>query len=315
VTVAAGNEGVFETSADNPYVLTVSASNPDDLLYAWSNTGNNIDMAAPGSAYSTQRGGTYSAVSGTSIAAPIVAGIAALVLSSNPNLSADDVQAILKESADDRGVAGWDSSYGWGRVNAERAAIMAGGGSVDTAPPAVSFISPSPGATVSGSVSVQVNASDNVGVVWINLSVDETPSGSDTTAPYSFNWDSSSIPNGEHTLVATAQDASGNTSTATISVTVNNSVDTTPPSISISSPAAGGRVSGNVSVLVSASDQVGVVRVELYVDGGLSATSTTSPFTTRWNAKRARLGAHTLQCKAFDAAGNVGTSATRTVYR
>jgi subtilisin family serine protease len=315
VTVAAGNEAVFESAADNPYVLTVSGSNPDDLLYAWSNTGNNIDLAAPGNAYSTTRGGGYSAVSGTSIAAPIVAGVAALVLSNNPNLTGQEVQDTLKQSADDCGTPGWDSSYGWGRVNAERALSGAGGGGGDTTPPNLSFMSPSSGATVSSTVPVQVDASDNVGVASVTLSVDGVSPGTDSASPYSFNWDTLSSTNGSHTLVASARDAAGNTSTASISVTVNNLIDTTPPGISILSPANGGRVSGQVSVLVSATDQVGVVRVDLYVDGALTSSTTTAPFTTKWNARRARAGAHTIQCRAYDAAGNVGLSANCTVYR
>jgi len=315
VTVAAGNEAVFEPALDNPYELTVSGSDPNDLLYGWSNTGNNIDLAAPGSAYSTTRGGGYSSVSGTSIAAPIVAGVAALVISNNPNLTGQEVQDTLKQSADDLGTPGWDSSYGWGRVNAERALSGGGGGGGDSTPPNVSFLSPSAGATVSSTLSVQVDAADNVGVASVTVSVDGASLGSDSTAPYTFTWDTKSSLNGSHTLVATAQDAAGNKSTASMSVTVNNIADTTPPSISILSPSNGARISSQVTVLVSASDQVGVARVDLYVDGALTSSATTSPFTTKWNAKKAKAGAHTLQCRAYDAAGNVGLSGNLTVYK
>jgi len=58
-----------------------------------------------------------------------------------------------------------------------------------------------------------------------------------------------------------------------------------------------------------------VVKVELYVDGALTATSTRAPFTTKWNTQRVRAGAHTLQLKAYDAAGNRGVSALVTVYK
>jgi hypothetical protein len=91
--------------------------------------------------------------------------------------------------------------------------------------------------------------------------------------------------------------------------------DTTPPTVVISSPVNGATVSGNVSVRVSASDNVGVNRVEFYVDGALKSTSTSAPFTTTWNSRKASSGAHTLQSKAYDAAGNRGDSPTVTVYR
>jgi len=58
VTVSAGNESTFDATADNPYVLTVSATDGNDSLTYWSNTGNNIDLAAPGTGiYTTLRGG------------------------------------------------------------------------------------------------------------------------------------------------------------------------------------------------------------------------------------------------------------------
>ena len=63
-----------------------------------------------------------------------------------------------------------------------------------------------------------------------------------------------------------------------------------------------------------ATDNVGVVRVELLVDGALTATATSAPFTTRWNTRKAPPGAHVLQVKAYDAAGNCRFSSPITVY-
>jgi hypothetical protein len=236
------------------------------------------------------------------------------VLSVNPALTASQVQEILKQSADDKGTAGWDSSYGWGRVNAERAVSLASGGG-DTTAPNVSFTSPTSGASVSGLVSVQITANDNVGVISVTLSVDGVLFGGDNTAPYSFSWDTRSLSNGTHTLTATAQDAAGNSRGASVSVTVANAGDTTAPTITITSPVAGSTVSGNVSVVVSTSDNVSVVRVELYVDGQLKATTTSAPFTSRWNTRRESNGAHILQCRAYDTAGNSASSPTVTVYK
>ena len=315
VSVSAGNQGTFDPSPDNPYILTVSATDPNDALYPWSNTGNNIDVAAPGCVYSTLRGGGYNAACGTSFSAPIVAGAAALVLSVNPGLTGAQVTSILQKSADDLGPGGWDPSYGWGRVNAAKAVATAGGGSVDTQPPSVSFTSPANGAVVSGTITVQVAADDNVGVTSVSIAVDGALLCTLGAAPYFCSWNTATVANGTHTLTATAKDAAGNTATASITVTVSNATDTTPPTITITSPQAGSTVSGNVSILVNATDNVGVVKVVLYVDGALTATSTTAPFTTKWNSRKAAPGAHSLQTKAYDAASNVGTSAPVTVYR
>jgi hypothetical protein len=156
-----------------------------------------------------------------------VAGVAALVISVNPGLTASHVRGILEQSTDDLGPAGWDSSYGWGRVNAARAVSMALGA---------------------------VNATGG--------------------AP-----------------------------------------DSTPPTVTVTTPTAGATVIRTSSVSVTATDNVGVVRVELYLDGEWVATVRTWPFTTRWRTHWYVFGAHTLQCKAYDAAGNVGISVPVTVYR
>lgn len=319
VTISAGNYSTFDPSTDNPYVLTVSGITGSNVIWANSNTGNNIDLCAPYYVYTTIAGARYSGMVGTSFSAPIVAGVAALVISVNPSLTASQIQDILKQSADDLGPVGFDSTYGWGRVNAARAVSLAGGSPpppVDTTPPTVSISSPTTGTTVSSTVSVQVAASDNVGVATVTLSVDGVLLASDTAAPYAFSWNTTTASNGSHTLTAQATDAAGNNASTSTVVNVSNaSPDSTPPTVSITAPSNGVVVSGSVSVMVNATDNVGVVKVDLYVDGALVSTSTSSPFTNRWNSRKAASGAHTLLCKAYDAAGNIGVSATVTVYK
>lgn len=100
-----------------------------------------------------------------------------------------------------------------------------GGGTTDTTPPTVSLAAPANNATVSGSVSVAANASDDTGVVGVQFQLDGNNLGSeDTSSPYSTTWNTSGVSNGTHTLTAVARDAAGNTKTSsTVTVTVNNS--------------------------------------------------------------------------------------------
>jgi hypothetical protein len=85
--------------------------------------------------------------------------------------------------------------------------------------------------------------------------------------------------------------------------------DTTAPATSITAPTAGAILSGTTTVSASASDNVGVTKVEFYLDGALQSTDTTSPYSWSWNTTTASNASHTLTSKAYDAAGNVGTSA------
>ncbi len=128
VTVAAGNQGTFIDVPDDPYLLTVGATDSEDMLYSWSNTGGFVDLVAPGSAFTIANGGGYAVATGTSNAAPTAAGAAALLFSINPSMAPDQVQVALKESADDLGDVGLDLSYGSGRLNLERALIWASRG-------------------------------------------------------------------------------------------------------------------------------------------------------------------------------------------
>jgi thermitase len=103
VVAAAGNFGTMETVQDDPYILTIGATDPDDVIYYYSNRGNNLDLVAPGNNTTTLLGGLYGAGGGTSFAAPVVAGAAALMFSINPSLTPVQVINLLKQNADDPG--------------------------------------------------------------------------------------------------------------------------------------------------------------------------------------------------------------------
>src|SRR5207253_3097978 len=95
----------------------------------------------------------------------------------------------------------------------------------DTSAPTVSITAPAGGATVSGSVTVTANASDNIAVAGVQFLVDGAPLGTeDTTAPYSVTWNTAGEANGQHTLTARARDAAGNSMvSAGVVATVANS--------------------------------------------------------------------------------------------
>lgn len=87
--------------------------------------------------------------------------------------------------------------------------------------------------------------------------------------------------------------------------------DTVRPTVSITSPVDGATVSGSVAVTVAASDNVGVAKVDLLVDGALQGTRTAVPYTFDWAPPAS--GSHSLVARATDAAGNVGSSPSVTV--
>lgn len=91
------------------------------------------------------------------------------------------------------------------------------------------------------------------------------------------------------------------------------SADTVAPVVTIASPASGATVKGTSSVTVNATDAVGVVRVELFVDDALAGTASAGPYTFSWNTTVLDDGAHALQARAFDAANNMGRSPVGTV--
>ena len=132
IVAAAGNSRSQHSfyPAAYPGVLAVGATDNQDKQWYLSNTGSYIDVSAPGHLiYSTSKStndveNSYAYMSGTSMAAPYVSGLAGLLLSQDPTRTPEEITELITSSADDLGKRGWDSAYGHGRINAVRALIF-----------------------------------------------------------------------------------------------------------------------------------------------------------------------------------------------
>jgi len=117
-----GNEVAFPAAFDG--CIAVTATTNEDLRADFSNFGPQVDLSAPSqNIWSTQSGGAYGfeTRAGSASAAAYVAGVASLIRSYAPQLTALEVRQILMDSADDVGEPGWDPYFGAGRLNARRA--------------------------------------------------------------------------------------------------------------------------------------------------------------------------------------------------
>jgi type VII secretion-associated serine protease mycosin len=122
---------------DYANVVAVASTTSSDSQSSFSNQGSYIDIAAPGSfIFSTYASGGYNTLSGTSMAAPHVAGLAALIWSQDSSLTNQQVWAQIRNTAQDLGASGWDPQFGYGRINAAAAlgALQTSATTADTAP-------------------------------------------------------------------------------------------------------------------------------------------------------------------------------------
>ena len=237
---SAGNSGTYSAQANPTSIISVGATDANDVKASWSTTGPHVDMSAPGvGIWTTTRGGGYGAVNGTSFSSPITAAVAALMLSANPGLSPAQIESILRSTAVDLGTAGRDDLYGSGRVNAAAAVAAA-----------------------------------------------KSTSGSTTTTTTT-------------------------TITTTTTTTMPAIADTVAPVVQSLSPASGTIVKGNVTISGFASDNIAVSSMKIYIDGVLSASSSSNSVSMSWNTRKVSVGAHTIRVDAKDAAGNLATKSVQ----
>src|SRR5256886_1195121 len=183
----------------------------------------------------------------------------------------------------------------------------------DTTPPSVPT-----GLRATAVSSSQINlswaaSSDNVGVSGYRVFRDGAQIA--TTSATSFTNQGLS-PSTTYTYAVAAFDAAGNLSarSSPANATTSAAPDTTPPTVSIISPVNGQTVQGTLTVSANASDNVGVVGVQFFVDGApLGAEDTSAPYSVSVGTSTSDNGSHTLTAVARDAAGNSKTSAPVTV--
>jgi hypothetical protein len=192
----------------------------------------------------------------------------------------------------------------------------ASGGGGDTTAPTASITSPTSGQRISGTITATASAADAVGVAGVQFFIDGQPFGAeDTSTPFNVAVNTTSMSNGGHTISARARDAAGNTTNSTsVAFTVSNSPprDTVPPSVVITSPTSGQRVSGTVSATANATDNVamGTGGVQFLIDGQpYGALDTAAPYSVAINTATLTNASHVIVARARDAAGNVANSA------
>lgn len=132
LVAASGNDNTDRPGfpAAYPEVLAVAATDPDKSRAEYSNYGDYIDIAAPGTSIpSTYPGSRYAALSGTSMASPHVAALASLVRAVNPQLSNEEVMDVLRRTAQDLGPEGKDNDFGYGEIDVKSALQSVSGAS------------------------------------------------------------------------------------------------------------------------------------------------------------------------------------------
>jgi hypothetical protein len=185
-------------------VTAVASTTSADTQSSFSTQGYYVDIAAPGSnILSTDMGGGYRYLSGTSQAAPHVAGLAALIKAAHPSHTPSQIVTTIQSTAVDLGAAGRDNQYGWGRIDAGAAfdALLGASVSEDLAPTTVQLLSRDDGAEITpgvvlakfrSGVSVQANAGLLADLANVNIHVTASVPQTDLlvlAVPPGSEWD------------------------------------------------------------------------------------------------------------------------------
>ncbi len=310
---AAGNSGNPPGRGDNVIYparyascIAVAATNQDDKRARFSSTGPDVELAAPGvDILSTYIGGGYATGDGTSMAAPHVAGTAALAIAAGVT----DVRGALVSTADDLGDSGWDTKYGYGLVDADEAA-----GVPEDNPPTVSITSPTDGSVFDSGATIAFQGTANdtedgdltASLIWTSDIDGEIGTGG------SF---STTLSDGTHTITASATDSGGATGSASISITVGTPPPepTTVSVASITYATQGGREGDkHLNITVALVDDLGdpvagaSVSIDLYLDALFYATksgTTRDDGTITFSLKNAPYGTYTTTATDVTAEG------------
>jgi len=231
VVGAAGNEGedsCLHLMGGVPEALVVGASSYNDWREGYSNIGSCLDVFAPGGGITSAYAGNdtgFTTMSGTSMATPHVSGAAALYLQQKPGAAPAEVVAAITGSAT-RGVI-----RDAGLSSPNRLLFTPHFG--DRVAPTISLVEPRTGAIVHGTQRLIAAAEDDVELNAVAFFAGGKQLRTDSTAPYSAEWDTTAFSDGMLAVTAVAYDLAGNRASARLSITVRNRQDRTPPHIAV----------------------------------------------------------------------------------
>ena len=172
----------------------------------------------------------------------------------------------------------------------------------DSEAPILTWTAPLDGTTVSGVVPLAVEATDDIGVTTVAVTLDGVDFATWSAAPWGADWDTTALPNGEHDLEAVATDAAGKSTRARTRVTVHNG-DPDPGVATFLSPVAGATLCG--SVPIEAFTRVATTSVTLYIDGDEKTPDATPPYYWTWDTTGRADGDHVLGVVATLADGSL----------
>ncbi|MCP4220554.1 MAG: S8 family serine peptidase [bacterium] len=297
VVTAAGNyhhnldeNPYFPTAYDLDNIISVAGLNNDGTLGFFSSYGPiSVDLAAPGNyIYSTYLGNRYAYNTGTSAAAALVAGTAALLKAANPGMTYSQLKTRILTTASKRESLA-------GKV-ATSACLDTFAALNSNAAVTVSFSTPAHLTQVSGTTSIEASTSNDAAVQRVEFYVDDVLKSTDTAAPWQLDWNTAEHTDGPCELRVMAYDVNQRPTLERITVLVNNSV---LPGIMIANPAPGDFLRGNVDITAEAFYAGGISKVEFYVDGSKIGEDVIAPYAFQWSSRDVANGQHTIEVKAI----------------
>ena len=177
---------------------------------------------------------------------------------------------------------------------------------IDNSAPSVNITSPHDGDKVHGTITFSADASDsNSGIAYVLFYIGSTELANDSSSPYQTSINTNNNYNdGTYTLKAVAYNNAGVSSTALISITIDN----TNPSITIDTPQANHYYGGTTWINATASDANGISSMAILIDGTQVATSSSSPISYEWDTTQYSDGAYNIEVRATDGAGNTAST-------
>lgn len=190
----------------------------------------------------------------------------------------------------------------------------------DETPPGIRFSDPLDGQNVSGEeIPLQVIVEDDRGVARVSFYVDGVELTVDTSPPFEGVWATAGFISGPYVLTAIAEDAAGNVGEAEAGVWLsgecNADGDCPPTSVRVITPVDGSQVCGQLTIEAAASDDIGVDRIEFYIDELPLGVAQESPFRFDWNTTREPDGWYTIRATAYDTSNQPAFAAVRVEVR